>query len=99
MAERISKEQVKKIAVLSSLNLDDESVEEFAKLFSQTLDYIDLLDELNTGKVQPTYQVTGLTNVFMENGRNQATLEKGEALKNAGEVVRGLFATEAVFER
>lgn len=95
----ITKEQVVKIAELCKLQLSEEEVEKFSKLFSETLQVIDVLNELDTTKVPETYQVNGLTNVFQKDDENVATLTKDEVLKNAKRVEKGLFATEAVFDR
>lgn len=100
MAEtKITTKQVKRIAQLCNLSIDDNELEKFAKMFTETLDYINVLEELDTTSTNETYQVTGLTNVFMQDGENTATLSKDDALKNASKVIDGLFATKAVFDR
>lgn len=95
----ITEEQVRHIAKLSNLPVTDEEVSKYAELFTSTLDYINMLEELDTLKVEGTYQVTGLKNVFMNGTENKRTLDVKEALSNAAEVVDELFATEAVFDR
>jgi len=95
----ITKEQVVKIAALCKLQLSEAEVEKFSRLFSETLQVIDVLNELDTSKILETYQVNGLTNVFQKDDENVATLTKEEVLKNAKRVEKGLFATEAVFDR
>lgn len=100
MAEtKITKEQVKKIVQLCNLNLSDEEINKFADVLTDTLDYINVIEELDTANTSETYQVTGLENVFMREGENKRTLSKKDALSNAKEVVRDLFTTEAVFDR
>jgi aspartyl-tRNA(Asn)/glutamyl-tRNA(Gln) amidotransferase subunit C len=95
----ITKEDVKRIARLSKLELTDEELERFALLFSKTLPVIDTLKELRTAEVPETYQVNGLQNVFQEEGEPRATLSQEEALSNASKKERGLFVTEGVFDR
>lgn len=97
MAEVISKDDVRKIAELSNLNLTEEEVDKFSRLFTDTLKYMDKLNELDTSEVKETYQVTGLVNVYQEDGVK--TLSQSDALSNAKEEIDGHFATEAVFER
>jgi aspartyl-tRNA(Asn)/glutamyl-tRNA(Gln) amidotransferase subunit C len=94
----ITPEQVKKIAELSGLVLSEEEVYEFSDIFTDTLEYMDMLNELDTKGVKETYQVTGLTNVF-QNGETLPPLSKETALQNANDDVDGYFGTEAVFER
>ena len=93
----ISIEEVRKIAEMSKLNITGDE-EKFSQLLSQTLEYIKILEELDTSKINETFQVTGLTNVF-QNGSQKATLTREEALQNAKEVVRNLVATKGVFDR
>ena len=97
MTDVITKDDVRKIAELSNLNLTEDEVNKFARLFTDTLEYMDKLNELDTSEVKETYQVTGLTNVFQEDGED--SLSQDDALSNAKEEVDGHFATEAVFER
>lgn len=99
MAQTITKEQVKKIAELVKLSLTEEQIEKLSAMFSDTLKTIEVLDELDIKNVSETYQVTGLTNVFSDPQKNKTTLTKEEALSNAKEVIRGLIATQAVFDR
>ncbi len=59
----LTEEQVRHVAKLARLKLTDEEVGRFAKQLSEVLDYVDLLSEVDTEGVKPTYQVTGLQNV------------------------------------
>ena len=100
MAEsKITKDQIVKIAQLSNLNLTEEEIAKFSKIFTDTLDYINVLEELDTKKVSETFQVTGLTNVFMHGNENKQTLDQEKALENASDVVKNMFSTKAVFNR
>jgi aspartyl/glutamyl-tRNA(Asn/Gln) amidotransferase C subunit len=93
----ISEEEVKRMAVLSNLDVSGQE-KKFAGLFSETLKYLDVMEELDISKVQGTSQVTGLKNVFQDPA-NSKTLSQKEALSNAKEQSDGLFATKAVFDR
>ena len=95
---KITKEQVEKVSVLSKLELSGEE-EKFAGLFTDTLEKIEVLNELNTDNVVETFQVTGLTNVFQKDNENKASLTKQEAVSNGKEVSNGLFVTKGVFDR
>lgn len=99
MAENtISIEQVKKVARLANLDIKGDE-QRFTELLSDTLNYVQILNELDTSKVKETYQVTGLEDVFQKKGQNTETLSKEEALSNADKVDNGLFSTKPVFER
>lgn len=64
--ENISKEEILKLANLSSIPLDKEQLEEFQREIPQILDYVEQLSTLNTEGVQPTYQPHNLQSVWRE---------------------------------
>ena len=100
MAEKIiSKEDIKKLALLSNLDVSGGSVDKLSNLLSDTLSYVKTLEELDTSKTEETFQVTGLTNVFQKENEKSEALTKEKALANAKETLNGLFSTKAVFER
>ena len=59
----LTKDQVRHIAKLCRLQLTDSEVEKFAKQLSDVFEYMEVLSEVDTEKVEPTAQVTGLKNV------------------------------------
>jgi len=63
---QISHATVLRLAQLSRLQLDDEEADALAADITEILGYVEQLDELNTDGVEPTYQVTGLENVWRE---------------------------------
>lgn len=93
-----TREDVARIAKLSNINLSDKELDFFTQVFADTVEYIKILDEIDTQDIQPTFQVTGLTNVFQTKGV-QATLTQDEALQNASSRVKDKFATKGVFDR
>ena len=58
--------EVKKIAELARLELTPAEESRHAETISAVLDYMKILNEVDTTGVEPTFQVTGLTNVFRE---------------------------------
>lgn len=60
----ISLEEIRKIAILSRLQLTAAEEERYAKTISAVLEYMDILNEVDTANVPPTFQVTGLTQVL-----------------------------------
>ncbi len=59
----ITKDEVKKIAELARIELTAAEEERYAETISAVLKYMEILNEVNTDAVEPTFQVTGLTNV------------------------------------
>lgn len=62
----LSQEQVRHIAKLARLDLRDEEVKKFSTQLTNILQYIEILDEVDTSAVLATNQVTGLSNVMRE---------------------------------
>jgi len=66
MAEKIDRQQVKKVAKLSRLQLTEQEVKEFAGQLSAILDYVEKLNELDTTNVEPLAHCLPITNVFRD---------------------------------
>lgn len=97
--KKLTREEVVHIAQLCNLTLSEVEIDKLSEMLGETIDYIEVLKELETENVKETYQVTGLENVFQDENESNTTLSKKEALSNAHEVIEGKFATKAVFDR
>ena len=62
----ISTSDIQHLASLSSLALADDEVDGLRQDLENIICYIKQLGELDTSGVEPTYQVTGLENVWRE---------------------------------
>ena len=62
----MNEETVRHLADLSNISLQDDAVKNLTEDLRKIIDYIDELSELDTTNVEPTYQVTGLSNVWRE---------------------------------
>ena len=62
----ISTSDIQHLAGLSSLALADDEVDRLRQDLENIIGYIEQLGELDTAGVEPTYQVTGLENVWRE---------------------------------
>ena len=60
----ITTDDVHHLAQLSSLQLSDSEVENLRADLENIINYINQLNEVDTSGVEPTYQVTGLENVW-----------------------------------
>lgn len=75
MKEKISLTEVEHVAKLARIELTAREKKKFQQQMATILDYVDKINEVDTEKVEPTWQVTGLENVqradkiqpFMEN--------------------------------
>ena len=62
----VSKSDVAHLATLSSISLSDDELNAMTADLENIITYIEQLRELDTTGVEPTYQLTGLTNVWRE---------------------------------
>ena len=67
----ISIEEVKKIAALARIKLTPAEEKRHSETISEVLEYMKILNEVDTSLVDETYQVTGLSNVY----RNDIVVE------------------------
>ncbi|MBI3889080.1 Asp-tRNA(Asn)/Glu-tRNA(Gln) amidotransferase subunit GatC [Candidatus Saccharibacteria bacterium] len=70
---QISRDDVQHLAQLSSLQLDDAETDSLQQDLENILKYVEQLSNLDTDGVEPTYQVTGLSNVW----RDDTVLDSG----------------------
>lgn len=77
----LTEDQVRHIAKLARIRLTDEEVKKFSKQLSGVLDYMDILNEVDTKNVAETSQVTGLKNVMEEDEVLPAQSGREELLK------------------
>ena len=71
---QLTHDQVRHIAKLARLRLSDAEVEKFSTELTAILQYVDMLQEVNTEGVPPTEQVTGLSNALRDDVPLQGTL-------------------------
>lgn len=62
----LSLTQIKTLAMLSQLQLTDDEAKLLENDITNILKHIDQLQSLDTSQVAPTYQVTGLSNVWRD---------------------------------
>lgn len=62
----ISKDEVKHIASLARIGLDEKEIEKYAKDLSSILDWIEQLKEVDVSGADPTAHITGLENITRE---------------------------------
>lgn len=95
----LNKKQVVHIANISNLKLTDKEIKKFELQLSKVVDYIKLLNEVDTKNVKPTYQVVGLSNVFHQDEIDTLNiLTQDKALLNSKSSHNGLFKVKAILE-
>ena len=93
---KLTREEVLKLAKLAKLSLTDSEVEQFTKEISEILGYVEQLQKINVSRLEPTYQVTGLTNVMRKDEIRQYEATPKELLKNAPAVEAGQIKVKRV---
>lgn len=81
----ITTDDVQALARLSSLQLSDSEVADLAADLQNILKYVEQLGRLDTTGVEPTYQVTGLQNVWRDDTAAQSDVSREALLALAPE--------------
>ncbi len=86
---------VRHIATLANLTLTEDEVVKFERQLTETLQYIAQLQKVDTSKIIPTNQVTGLTNIFREDVVSPS-LSQEDALKNVRNIKNGFIQVKGI---
>lgn len=93
----LSLDEVRKIAQLARLNLTEKEIKRHAETISVVLDYMKILDEVDTEGVEITSQVTGLSDVMRPDEVKNCDIKK-ELIGQMPEVSENELKVPAVFE-
>ena len=93
----LSLEQVAKVARLARLELSTDDLGRMQRELSAILDYVDLLQQLNTDGVEPLAHPLPVQNVFRPDDP-APSLPVADALRNAPARAGDFFAVPAVFD-
>ncbi len=64
MSQKVSKQEVEKIAKLARIKLTEQETNKFSVQLTDILNYVDQLSKIDTANVKPTAQATELINVM-----------------------------------
>ena len=79
---KISEQEVKKIAELSRLSLSSDELKKRTEDMNNILNYMDTLNEIDTDNVEELYNVNDMSNPLRDDTFEQS-LEKKDVLKNS----------------
>ncbi|MBU0698327.1 MAG: Asp-tRNA(Asn)/Glu-tRNA(Gln) amidotransferase subunit GatC [Proteobacteria bacterium] len=92
---KITKDEVVHVANLARLDIDEASIEKFAGQIGTILEYVEVLNRVDTEGVTPTSHAISLTNAFREDeGKNN--FDRDKALANAPQIEDGNFVVPKV---
>ena len=94
---KISAEEIKKIALLSRLEIKEDQIESVGKQLNDILSYMDLMSQVDIEGVKPTAHAVAMSNV-MRDDVPQESLSNDKALQNAPEPENGCFKVPKVIQ-
>jgi aspartyl-tRNA(Asn)/glutamyl-tRNA(Gln) amidotransferase subunit C len=80
----INRQQVEHVAQLARLELSEKEIETYTEQLNSILEYVKVLDELDTSQVEPMAHVLPIQNIFRED-ELKPSLDREEVLENAPE--------------
>jgi len=90
---------IQHIANLARLELTKVEEKKYGEQLSAVLDYVEQLQEVDVNNIEPTAQVTGLSNVLREDKiKDWDEQERNMALKQAPGMVDGQIEVKRILE-
>ncbi|MCK8600392.1 Asp-tRNA(Asn)/Glu-tRNA(Gln) amidotransferase subunit GatC [Desulfoferrobacter suflitae] len=96
MREKITRSEIRHVAKLARLELQEEEERLMTDQMNNILSYMDKLNELDTSAVAPTTHAIRLQNVFRKD-QVEPSLEREEVLANAPQSDGASFVVPKVF--
>ncbi|AFM02226.1 glutamyl-tRNA(Gln) and/or aspartyl-tRNA(Asn) amidotransferase, C subunit [Desulfitobacterium dehalogenans ATCC 51507] len=87
---KITEKDVEQLALTSRLELTAEEITAYTKSLHESLDYMEVLKQCDTGAIDPAALVLPIINVFRED-KVQAGMDKELVFANAPEEEDGAF--------
>jgi len=97
MSDGINQQQVRHVAKLSRLKLNDDQIATFTRQLGSILEYVHKLSELDTANVEPTAHAAPLRNIFRED-KAAPGLGSEKVLQNAPDTDGPFFKVPRVLE-
>jgi len=95
--KKITKETIEYLSDLAKLSLTEEEKARVESDMNQLLEYVEMLQEIDTRDVKPLLQVLEYENVFREDEITNLSGDK-QTLKNAPSTKEGLFVVPRTIE-
>jgi aspartyl-tRNA(Asn)/glutamyl-tRNA(Gln) amidotransferase subunit C len=97
MTARLTRDDVTKVALLGRLKLSAEELERMTSQLGRVLEYVDILNEVDTQSVEPLAHPIELADVFREDVERPC-LSREEALANAPKTDGRFFVVPAILD-
>ena len=96
---KVTEKDVSYVADLANLELTNQERQRMLKDLNSILDYIDLLNELDTSNVPPMAQISGDEGGYLREDELIPCLPHADAMKNAPETDGEFFKVPKVIEK
>ena len=94
---KLNRKDVEHVALLSRLDLSENELDKFTGQLDAILEYIDVLNQVDTSTVEPMAHVLEIRNV-MRSDEVQPSLPREAALQNAPDAEDGFFKVPKIVE-
>ena len=94
---KLNRKDVEHVALLSRLELSETELDKYTGQLDAILEYIDVLNQVDTSAVEPMAHVLEIRNV-MRADEVQPSLPREAALQNAPEAEDGFFKVPKIVE-
>lgn len=85
----LTPQDILKLARLARIQITEEELQKYADELNAVLGYVEQLSKVDTDGLEPTYQVTGLTDVMRADEPHDYGIVAEELLKNAPAIEDG----------
>ncbi len=97
---KITQKTTKHIAQLANIPVQDDEIKPLTEAFTQTLQVVDQLQTLSVDDIEPSHQVTGLSNVTRPDKVDEDSMfSQQQALANAPRKFQGYFVVSRIIEK
>ena len=94
----ITKEEIKKIASLSKIDISNDELDTYSNQISKILEYMSVLEEVDTSKVDDASNSIIENNQFLREDKVEESLSRDEVMKLAPESDGVYFKVPKVIE-
>ena len=93
---KISRDDIEKVSKLARIGLNDQETADMAIEVSSILSFVETIQAVNTDGIEPTSQVTGLTDVWREDEIKKSNVPPKDLLAGAPDVQDGYVKVKKV---
>lgn len=96
--KEITKDQVEELAKLARLGLTEDEKKSLAKEMTAFLNYVEMLQEVDTKNIKSTNETTGLRNVYRKDEIKDCNITPEDLLANVPELEGTFIKVKKVLE-